>query len=354
MAIDGIILDANPLSLAFGDVTTGQTAQLLLHLTNTNQFNIITLGSLITNNPAFTIGSFSPTLNPTQSIGIVISYLAGTPGPITASLTVNSTADNTPIIIPLSGNSVAAGVQALSIDPPTWVFPDTKVGTESAIKQIVVTNKGTINVTVHTPTATPPFEYVGPVGDTVMPPGGILALDTRFKPFDIGFVSKTNGLIITSTAPSSPNNVQVSGNGILLTPAYIVVGGVEKAIAGFRERVFAFDGANSDTEQPASATRIHSFAGVGEESEILRIEIQYEDLGATTLKITATNERGQSNFDQVTFGTGSGKALYQIFDIKNVTGELITLLFERAASAGPLAIISYTARFMPRGETKRT
>ena len=349
------ILKAIPTSINFGNVTTGTSVSINLHLTNQSASLPILVTAISTSNPAFTfavVGAALPrNLTPTQpSMDVTVTFTAGALGTVSGTLGVDADADNAPVIVPLTGTSVAAGVKSISINPSSWIFPETRVGNTSATQAFVITNTGTVNVVVQIPTFG--TNFVGsslPTGPTTLTPGGTLAFNAAFKPVGDGYVTDPNGITITSDAVSSPDHVQLQGNAVLINAAYIVVGGSENGFAAFGSFLQRFDSEDFRCETDAFAERVLQMAGQGYESTLSKIELQYEDIGNACIEVRDTNEREETKVQQVPIGIQSNRRVrQQQCDVK-LTGELHTLRF--TVVNGPLWMSGFTPRFVPAGET---
>lgn len=93
-------------------------------------------------------------------------------------------------------------------------FGDQLVGTMSALQTVTVTNTGSVNLNISN------LETSGDFGvlsygamDGPITPGGTRTIDVAFFPSSVG--PKTGVLTITSDATSSPDTVDLSGNGVV-------------------------------------------------------------------------------------------------------------------------------------------
>lgn len=344
-------LVATPNALDFGDVTTGTTAVLSINLFNDSIFNDATIVSISTDNGDFVPGTFTTPIAPQDSVDVEITYTAGAAGPSTGTITIVTNAANNPITIAVTANSIAAGSKALSISPSSWVFDPTKVAQDSATKTFRVTNTGTVATTVQIPVLTAPFIGVGlPAGVTVLNAGDFFEFDAKFHPTVAGYQTDPFGIVITSDAISSPNNIDLEGLAVLITPAYVVVGGTENGFAAFGPTLKKFNATDFNCEDTAYAERVHSFLGPGYEATLERLEIQYEDYGAARVEVKITNERDQTTRDNLVVGTvAATKKLRN--NVANVTlpGELMTV---RITPTGPFWMTAYIARYSKAGEVK--
>jgi hypothetical protein len=348
------ILDVNPGSaLDFGDVTTLTTSAVLtLVLTNNDAYDDIVVGTITSDNAAFAIGGGGVTLHPGDSANVNVTYTAGAPGTETGTMTIPADANNAPIQVFMTGKSVAAGTKSISISPSSWIFDPTKVGVDSATKTFTIKNTSTVNVTVQIPAVTAPFAGVGlPGAPTVLLPGTSMTFGVKFTPTGGGYTIDADGLAITSDAPSSVDNIDLEGMGVLINPAYVVAQGVERAYAALRETVKQFDATDLRSETAAFAERTLNLAGPGVEARLLRVQLQYENKGVSIVNVKATSERDQVAEQDVQTGTAAAnsKVRNALADLK-LQGEFVTI---RISPQGALSLIAYIPRFTPAGEVEK-
>jgi hypothetical protein len=134
-------------------------------------------------------------------------------GTRTTTLTIASTATNSPHSATLTGRGLAA---AISVSPLRVDFGRQKVNTSSAVRSVTVTSTGNENVTINA------ADLAGiNAGDflmvadhctgAVLAPGAACGVDLVFDPTVAGTRSAT--LTITSTAPGVPTVVPIVGTG---------------------------------------------------------------------------------------------------------------------------------------------
>jgi len=129
----------------------------------------------------------------------------------TGSVTFTSDAFNGTTATSLSGTGVAA-TTVLNVSPSTLSFGNQVVNTSSSPQTVTLTNAGSTSITISAVQAIAPFTVNGFTGSITLNAGKSLALTVAFAPTVQTSYSGT--LTMTSTAPSSPNSVSLSGNGI--------------------------------------------------------------------------------------------------------------------------------------------
>jgi hypothetical protein len=181
----------------FPTTTVGESSEKTLTLTATEP---LTLSSLVSSSPQFTLGKPSSplpaTLTTGQTISVPITFSPSGPGPIGATLTGTTSTGKT-AEFGLSGIGQTAGAQ-LEASPPLLTFDGTIVGereSDGATFRNVGGEPLTING-VHLPSA--PFSATGvpTVGSTIAP-GGSITITVTFEPEATGTFSDEIGLETT-------------------------------------------------------------------------------------------------------------------------------------------------------------
>lgn len=347
-----------PTSIDFGDVGAGNVVVRVLKLHNTSFSQPVHInGVSVSGSGAFVAdnSSFPTTVLPDHVVQFNVTFTApATFGVVTATIEVDSDADNAPNPVPLQGNSVASGTKAISIAPSSFIFPEQRVGNTSPSQAFTVTNtgSGTVNVTVQIPVLDPNFVSTDlPGAPTVLAAGASFTFHVAFKPLGGGYIVVPHGITITSDAPSSPDYVQLEGDAVLIQAAYTIVGGKENGFIAFGKVVQQFDTTNFAVETTAYMERQLGCAGIGYESEVSRVEMQYVDIGPACIEVRDTNERDETRFQEVPIGQFTTARLrQQLADIK-LTGELHTVRF--TILAGPLSMYAWSPRWVIAGETKK-
>lgn len=352
-----LTLSANPDNLNFGDVQVTSVTQQVFQLQNTTpgagQDTTITIINTVVDNPAFVVTGVPASLTFGTFAIVTVTFTApSTLGTVNGTINISSTSDNTPTLVTLTANVVAAATSAISVSPSSFTFPATKVGQQSAPMTFTITNTSTISVTVHPPTATPHFFMVSPpTADTVLAPGASMTVQVLFNPSLGGLEKESSGLIVTSTASTSPNNVLLKGTGILITPYGYVIGGLENGFATIGNLMRQFNATDFNCEEQTLARKLLSFYGPGQESRMLRIEIQYEDVGPSSVTLSAINEHGEISQQAASIGSTTAGHLVrnQLWDLF-ISGELINVTFN---PFGPLVMVAYIPMFNEAGDTKK-
>jgi hypothetical protein len=108
----------------------------------------------------------------------------------------------------------------VKLSPVALIFGDTIVGTTSAAKTVKVSNTGETTLDISSITASTKFAISANTCGATLEVGKSCKVSVTFKPTQVGEVTGT--LTFTDNAINSPQNVQLSGTGVLpatLTPA---------------------------------------------------------------------------------------------------------------------------------------
>ncbi|HEY4817747.1 MAG TPA: choice-of-anchor D domain-containing protein [Candidatus Acidoferrum sp.] len=113
-------LSANPPTLAFGNITQGSSSKQSVTLTNIGNSSV-SVSKLAPAGSYFSINGLTTpvSLGPGQTASFTVAFDPTTTGTFSGSVTVTSTATNSPLSIPLSGAGVAAHKATLTWTPST-------------------------------------------------------------------------------------------------------------------------------------------------------------------------------------------------------------------------------------------
>ncbi len=201
-------LTASPTSLNFGSLATGTSATQNVTLTNTGNSSV-TISQISARGAGFTTsGDALPfTLAAGESSTLTASFAPAIGG--SGSVTVTSTATNSPAMILLSG----AGVRPqISVIPASVSFGNVTVGVTNT-QMLTIRNTGTANLSVTQASLSGTgFSVSGLTLPLALSPGGTSTFTLGFAPASAG--NLTGSLTLSSNAPSSPLDVPLAGTGI--------------------------------------------------------------------------------------------------------------------------------------------
>ena len=206
------IIAANPSSLNFGNQTVGTTTSQSLTVSNQGQLTL-SLNQVSVNPSVFLLAGPTPpmSISPGSSVSYSVTFNPSGTQSYTGSVTFTSDAFNGTVSTSLSGTGVAA-TTALNVSPGMLNFGNQVVNTASPQQTVTLTNAGSTSITISAVQASAPFTVSGFSTLTTLTAGQSLAVALAFTP--IAQTSYNGTLTITSTAPSSPNTVGLSGTGI--------------------------------------------------------------------------------------------------------------------------------------------
>jgi hypothetical protein len=204
------LLSASSSSLSFGNALVGSASSQAIMLTNTgnSSVNISQLGA---SGPGFSVsGMTAPAvLASGQSVSLLGRFSPTTAGSSTGSITVVSSATNSPTTtILLSGT----GTQPqLSVVPTSVAFGNLTVGSTNT-QTVTLRNPGTANLVITQATIVGGnFAASGLSLPFTLAAGGSTAFTASFTPTVAGSIAGSMSLV--SNAPNSPLVVSLSGSG---------------------------------------------------------------------------------------------------------------------------------------------
>ncbi len=224
----GPFITATPNPAAFGDQAVGTTsAAKTLTVTNTGTANVIlatpfadfadgTDFALVTGSDACVGGQ---TLAPTATCNVYVTFTPSVTGSDTDKLFLYSNA--APVMVELSGNGIAAGGPAVTLDTAILNFGNQVVGTTSAAKTVSLTNSGVATLTIASVAASGDFAQTNTCG-VALAPAASCTLSVKFTPSILG--ARTGAVSITDNAPGSPHSVALSGTGVAPDAAAVTLG----------------------------------------------------------------------------------------------------------------------------------
>lgn len=213
-------LSASPSNIAFGNLFTGSAQSQTVTITNTGNVNVSLSASSVTG-AGFSISGLTvpQTLTPGQAVSFSVQFAPASAGAVTGSVSITSTASNSPTTVTLSGTGVTP-TTLLSASPTNINFGNVFVGSNST-QLVTLTNTGNTNVTVTAATpAGAGFSITGLVLPLTLTPGQTATFTVQFAPAAAGSV--TGSVSVVSNATNSPATVSLSGAGVAASPQITV------------------------------------------------------------------------------------------------------------------------------------
>lgn len=207
------LLTPSASGLAFGNQTVGTGTSQSLVFTNTGTGSV-TVSSVTSSGTGFSVSGFpgSLTLAAGQSFSVSAGFAPASTGSVSGSITVVSTATNSPTVVSLTGTGVSPVTYQLSLSTGGLGFGNQVVGTTSALP-LTLTNTGTGSVTVSQVSASGTgFGIAGFSGPVTLAPGQNTSMSVTFTPPNVN--NFAGSVTVVSTATNSPASFPLSGNGV--------------------------------------------------------------------------------------------------------------------------------------------
>jgi len=205
-------LSANPGSVSFGTVATGNSNSQTITLKNDGNA-VITFSQIAVAGSGFsqTGLSTSSTIAAEGSLNFNAVFTPSSTGAVNGSITLTTNGTPSPLVINLSGTG-ATPTLLLGANPASLSFGNVGDGTSSSLTT-TLTNSGNSNVTIASVAVTGAgFSASGVPSGTVLTQGQSVTLTVTFAPTSAGTVNGAN-VTITSNATDSPTAVGLSGTG---------------------------------------------------------------------------------------------------------------------------------------------
>ena len=217
-----------PGALSFGPVTVNSAGAAGLTVSNIGTSNLTISDVSVNPSGNFSVTGVSGTtvLAPGQTLTLQVVFTPDSVSTFSANLSITSDDPNTPVLqIPLTGSGIAAVVTpgSLSATPLLVDFGSWTTNTTSDPMTVVLTNTGSVSVTVSQISISPPGAFI--LGGVQLPlgiaAGQTASIPLTFRPTADGVYNAT--MTITSTASPSTNTVSLTGTAVAATPAVGVI-----------------------------------------------------------------------------------------------------------------------------------
>ena len=247
-------LTANPASLSFGNVQTGNSQSLSGTLTNSGGSSV-TITQASATGTGFTLSGLNLpiTLAAGQSASFSVKFAPQSGG--SASGSVSITSDAPALSIPLSGTGVTPG--ALAANPTSLSFGSVQTGSSQVLSG-TLTNSGGAAVTITQASAAGTgFTLSGITVPVTVAAGQSTSFNVTFAPQSSGSV--TGSVSITSNAPNPTLSIPLSGTGvtpgaIAATPSSVNFGSVQVGNSNLQSETVKNSGGSSVTISQATVS----------------------------------------------------------------------------------------------------
>ena len=208
------VASVSPSSFDFGNQPVGQTsAAQVFTVQNTGNADLNMQTASASGDFAISSDTCSgTTVVPGSTCTIGVTFTPTQTGSLTGTLTIPDNAADSPRLVSLSGTGAQP---VLSLSASSLAFGGQGVGTTSAAQTVTITNTGTADLDVNavSTSGTNPGDFsASPSGCGDIAPSGTCTISVTFTPSAAGVRSAT--LNILSDAPSSPDQVSLSGTGL--------------------------------------------------------------------------------------------------------------------------------------------
>jgi hypothetical protein len=202
-------LTANPTSLSFGSVQVGSSKNLSETLTNTGG-STVTLSQANLSGAAFSISGLSLplTLTANQSVTFTATFAPSASGASSATLSVLSTAPNSPLNVGFSGTGNSAG--QLAVTPTSLAFGNVTVGSSSPLTGTLTASGASVTISSST-LSNSEFVLSGISLPVTLAAGQSTGFTVTFTPQAAGATSAS--LAFSSNAANSPTAQAMTGTG---------------------------------------------------------------------------------------------------------------------------------------------
>jgi hypothetical protein len=208
-----LLLALSSSSLNFGSVTVNNSSPVQSVTVSNNSAGTFTVNAITVSGPFTSAGNTVPTtLSPGESVTFNVIFKPSASGAASGSLTISSTAENSPSTVSLAGTGVSTPVPGnLTISPSSLSFGTEPVSSSSPAQSITVSNNGAGAITISSVGVSGPFAVTGGTSPVTLNAGQSLTLNATFAPNAAGDAS--GSVMISSTAGNSPATVTLAGTG---------------------------------------------------------------------------------------------------------------------------------------------
>jgi hypothetical protein len=319
-------LTASPESLTFGSTTIGANSAAQT-VTVANTGTAAASVSSVAATGDFTLANTCGTAIAAGANCIVtVTFHPTASGNRTGSLTIVSTATNSPLTMALAGTGAAAGSATLTASSSTLTFPQTTVGGASAAQTVTVANNGSAAATVSGVAVTGDYTQSGTCGTSIAA-GANCTVSVTFHPNAAG--TRTGSLTVTSNATNSPLTVALTGTGAAAGGTNLALGKATSQSSNTQTYVSAnaTDG-NADTYWESANNAFPQWLQVdlGSTQSVSRIVVKLPPATAWATRSETIAVSGGT--DGTTFAILTAAAAYP-FD--PATGNTVTITFPAAS-----------------------
>ncbi|HSH15055.1 MAG TPA: choice-of-anchor D domain-containing protein, partial [Verrucomicrobiae bacterium] len=208
-----LLLSANPMSIDYGDVVVGNTSTMSGTLTNVGNTDVTVTAANVTGtgfslNPPLALPF---TLTPGQSTPFSVQFAPLAVGSIMGSVSFVSNATNSPTVVSLQANAIAAPTGMLDLSPMSLDFGDAIVGNMRSM-MVTLTNSGAASLDLTAANITGAQFSINPplTLPQTLAAGQMISFNVQFAPTSAGAVAGSIQFVSTANSPT----LTLAGNGI--------------------------------------------------------------------------------------------------------------------------------------------
>jgi len=203
------VINVNPTTLPFGNVTVGNSSMLTFNIENTGTANL-DVTNITGDLTQYTVNLTNPTITPGNNQDIEVTFSPTAIQTYNGIISITHNAAGSPSTVTVTGEGVAIPVPVIYVDPTLLPFGNVVVST-SSMMSFNIENTGTANLEVTNITSNLP-EFTVNLTSATITPGNNQDIEVTFLPTAL---QTYNGAItITHNASGSPSAVTVTGEGI--------------------------------------------------------------------------------------------------------------------------------------------
>ena len=308
-------LTPNPTSVNFGNVTVGNNQTVPVTVTNTGGESV-TVSSAAASGSGFSVTGVNPpiTLNAGQGVTFNVIFTPSAAGAASGTLTINSTASNTTLTVPLSGTGIAQG--QLGSNPTSFSFGNIQIGTSKSLTG-TLTNSGGTSLTISAATASGSgFSLSGLSLPLTLTAGQSTSFTVLFSPTASGAAS---GSVSITSNGSNPNlSIPLSGTGVTqgtltANPTSLAFGSVQVGNStNLSETLTNIGGSSVTISQVSSSAAAFSISGLNlplaltaNQSVTFTVTFTPTSAGAASGSLSVASNASNSQLNIALSGTGT-------------------------------------------------
>jgi hypothetical protein len=194
-------------SLTFGSTVIGTTTAAQAVTLSNGPGPSLSITSITATGPFSQTNNCPTSLNTNASCAINVTFTPTTAGAASGSISVADNASNSPQVVSLSGTGTAPPV---TLSPASLNFPNTVVGTNSAVQILTLTNTLGASITITSITAVGPFSQTNNCSAS-LGSNAFCLIYVTFSPVSLGPAS--GSINVVDSASNSPQTTSLSGAG---------------------------------------------------------------------------------------------------------------------------------------------